>query len=72
MYTKLGKKYKGITFVAYLTIYSIIRFFIEQLRVDSAMNIATVPIAEIVSVLLFAIGIVGILSVLIKQKRTNV
>ena len=72
IYTKLGKKYKGITFFAYLTIYSIIRFFIEQLRVDSAMNIATVPIAEIVSVLLFAIGIVGILSVLIKQKRTNV
>ena len=72
IYTKLGKKYKGITFFAYLTIYSIIRFFIEQLRVDSAMNIATVPIAEIVSVLLFAIGVVGILSVLIKQKRTNV
>lgn len=69
IYLKLGKKYRGLTFFAYLTIYSIIRFFIEQIRVDSAMNIASIPIAEIVSILLFLTGFVGILFIILKNKK---
>ncbi len=69
IYLKFGEKFRGLTFFAYLTIYSIIRFFIEQLRVDSAMNIGSIPIAEIVSVLLFVIGIVGILFVIFKKEK---
>lgn len=69
IYLKFGKKYRGLTFFAYLIFYSIIRFFIEQIRIDSAMNIHSIPIAEIVSVLLFICGIVGILFVIFKSKR---
>lgn len=63
-------KTKGITFFAYLTIYSLIRFFIEQIRVDSALNVGNVPIAIIVSITLFLIGILG-LGVLISQNLKN-
>lgn len=71
IYLKFGEKYRGLTFFAYLTIYSTIRFFIEQLRVDSAMNIGAIPIAEIVSVLLFICGIFGIIFILFKQKKSQ-
>ena len=50
---------KGIVFFIYLILYSIIRFSIEQIRIDSALNIGSVPIAEIISVILFVIGIIG-------------
>lgn len=53
-------KINGFTFFAYLTIYSIIRFFIEQIRVDSALNIGNIPIAIIMSITLFLIGILGL------------
>lgn len=68
IYLKLGKKYRGITFFAYLILYSMIRFFIEQLRIDSALNIGAYPIAQIVSVVLFVIGLIGMIFVLVKPQ----
>jgi len=53
-------KYRGIAFFSYLILYSLIRFFIEQIRIDSALNVGSVPIAEIVSVVLFLIGLAGL------------
>jgi len=67
IYLKFGKKYIGITFFAYLILYSIIRFFVEQIRIDSACNIGAIPIAQIVSVVLFAVGIIGLISILSKK-----
>lgn len=64
---KFQKKYKGLTFFAYLTLYAIIRFFVEKIRVDSAMNVGIFPIAEIVSCLLFFIGLVGMTIVILKN-----
>ncbi len=64
IYFKFGKKYSGLPFFAYLIIYSVIRFFIEQIRVDSALNVGSVPIALVISVVMFLIGILGMLSVL--------
>lgn len=58
---KFGKKMQGLTFFTYLVIYAIIRFLIEQIRVDSALDLGTVPIAQIVSVILFVVGVLGIL-----------
>ena len=69
--TKFGKKYRGITFFAYLTIYSLIRFFIEKIRIDSALNIGSVPIAEIISVTLFFIGTAGIIFIAAKNRKLN-
>lgn len=60
---KTGRKTHGLTFFAYLVIYAVIRFFIEQIRVDSALNIGTMPIAQIVSIVLFVIGVVGVVTI---------
>lgn len=66
---KFGKKYQGFPFFAYLTLYSVIRFFIEKIRIDSAFNLGSLPIAEIISCILFVIGITGMALVL--QKRIS-
>lgn len=59
IFFRFGKKYSGLPFFAYLTLYAVIRYFIEKIRIDSALNIDGVPIAEIISVSLFIIGFVG-------------
>lgn len=68
---KFGKKYSGLSFFAYLSVYSLIRFFIERIRVDSALNVASLPIAEIISVCLFFIGLIGMLIIIIKKSKTS-
>lgn len=68
---KYGKKYSGLTFFSYLTIYSIIRFFIEQIRVDSALNFGSLPIAEIISVLFFFIGLCGIFVCIVRHSKLS-
>lgn len=59
----VGKHRHGFTFFLYLIIYAVIRYFVEKLRVDSALNIGQHSIAEIVSIVLFVIGIIGLLCV---------
>ena len=61
IFKKFANKYPEIAFFSYLIIYAIIRFFIEQIRIDSAMNIGAFPIAQIVSVILFLTGLTGII-----------
>jgi phosphatidylglycerol:prolipoprotein diacylglycerol transferase len=65
---KSKTKKSGTIFFAYLSLYALIRFFIEQIRIDSALNIGSIPIAQIISLLMFCIGIVGILIVNLPQK----
>ena len=50
----------GIIFFSYLILYSIARIIIEQIRIDSVLNVFGIPIAQIVSVLAILIGIIGI------------
>lgn len=69
---KFGQKYKGVTFFSYLILYSVIRFFIERIRLDSALNVGSVPIAQLISVLLFVIGIAGLIFILIKNKKQTI
>ena len=64
---KFGRKYRGLTFFVYLTIYSIIRFFVEKVRVYSALNVGIYPIAELVSILMFIIGLTGVAVILLKK-----
>ena len=61
IFKKFSQRYKGVTFFSYLIIYALIRFFIERIRVDSALNFGNMPVAELVSVILFAIGLVGLI-----------
>ena len=68
---KFGRKYHGITFFSYLSVYSLIIFFIEQIRVDSALNIGTLPFAEFISLILFFVGIFGIIITCKRNKTVN-
>ena len=67
---KFGEKYIGLTFFCYFILYSVIRFFIEQLRIDSTLNIANIPIAIIISVILFIVGIIGCIYCLSLKKHS--
>jgi len=58
---KLTKKTDGIVFFSYLIMYSIVRIAIEQIRIDSVLNINGIPVAQIVSVLIIIIATLGLL-----------
>ncbi len=47
----------GVITCSYLILYSIVRFVVEYFRIDSVLNISGIPIAQIVSVVMFAIGV---------------
>jgi phosphatidylglycerol:prolipoprotein diacylglycerol transferase len=59
----LVKKFKGQTkgqiFFLYFVLYSIVRFFVEGIRIDSVLNISGIPVAQIVSAIMFLVGIIG-------------
>lgn len=46
----------GVVFFAYLIMYSIGRFFIEQCRLDSVLNIGGIAVAQLVSVLIIFVA----------------
>ena len=52
-------KKSGITACAYLILYSLIRIFVEHFRTDSVLYISGFPVAQIVSVILIAAGVIG-------------
>lgn len=64
---KFSKNNDGIVFFSYLILYSIVRIIIEQVRIDSVLNIFGIPIAQIVS--LFMILISAIFMIKILQKK---
>ena len=47
---KIPKVADGTVFFSYLILYSAGRFFIEQIRIDSVLDILGVPVAQLVSV----------------------
>lgn len=47
----------GTIFFSYLILYSIGRFFIEYLRLDSVLNLGTIPVAQIVCVLTILVAV---------------
>lgn len=63
---KNATKKPGTITGLYLILYSIIRIFVEHLRVDSVLNIYGIPVAQILSVILIIIG--SILLVIINKK----
>lgn len=54
---KLDKPKDGIIFFTYLIMYSLIRIYVETLRIDSVTNIMGVPVAFIVSIIIVLIGL---------------
>lgn len=54
---------KGVITYLYLILYSIGRFFIEGIRIDSIYNVFGLPLAQFMSLILFIIGIIGLIYV---------
>ena len=51
----------GYIFFTYILLYSIIRIFVEQIRLDSVLNFGDIPLAQVVSVIVVIIGLAGII-----------
>lgn len=54
---KKCSKYPGTVLALYLILYGCVRFIVERIRVDSILNIAQIPIAQIFSVFLVIAGL---------------
>lgn len=67
---KLVKNKDGMVFFTYLILYSVVRILIEQIRIDSVLNINHIPIAQIVSVLIILISLVSIFVIRLKNENS--
>lgn len=65
---KYVKNKDGIIFFTYLILYSIARILIEQIRIDSVLNLFGIPIAQIVSGIIILISIVAIFVIRFKKE----
>ena len=54
-------RYSGLCLSLYLIMYAIVRFFVESFRIDSALNIFNIPVAQLMSLLLLVSGVVGLI-----------
>src|SRR5574344_1312768 len=64
---KFFYKKTGAIFFSYLILYSFVRIFVESFRIDSVLNVASIPIASLVSVLFAIIGVCGLIFVMKNQ-----
>ena len=64
-----NKARKGLTFFCSLFLYGAVRFFVEALRVDSALNIQGIPVAQAVSIVLMSVGLIGFLIINFKINK---
>ena len=68
---KRVQKVEGATFCIYLILYSTGRIFIENLRIDSVLNIFNVPVAIIVSCVLIVISFITLIILIYKNGDKN-
>lgn len=61
----------GVITCSYLVLYSFGRFFIEILRVDSISNVAGLPVAQFISVILFSVGLFGLGLIYVLRRRAG-
>lgn len=60
---KFVKNKDGIIFFSYLILYSIVRLIVEQVRIDSVLDIHGIPIAQIMSALIILVSTAAILKI---------
>ncbi len=54
---KLKCRFDGLIFASYIILYSIVRLIIEPMRLDSALNVGSIHIATIASVVMIVIAV---------------
>ena len=65
---KKFKDYNGAILFSYLILYSLGRFIIESIRIDSIYSVSGLPIAQLASIIGFLIGIIGLVTVVFYKK----
>lgn len=68
---KFAIRHAGLTFFSYLVLYSVVRIFVETLRLDSALDIGGIAVAKIVSSIMTVVGIIGIVFILKSKTIKN-
>ena len=68
---KIAKNKDGIVFFSYLILYSVVRILIEQIRIDSVLDVFGIPIAQIVSVIIILISTIAIFFKVKSKKCTE-
>lgn len=58
IFLKFKTRKTGLLTGLYLILYSVIRFAVESIRIDSVLNIASIPIAQIISLITLFLGFV--------------
>ncbi|MBR1943367.1 prolipoprotein diacylglyceryl transferase [bacterium] len=61
-------KFDGLIFASYLILYSIVRFFVEGLRLDCIVNVGALHVPQIVSLLIFKGALIFIVYKIIRVK----
>lgn len=66
---RFGVKFQGLTVCVYLMLYSLIRYFIEGIRLDSALNIGNLHIAQIISVIIFLLAFIFAVFIILRKNN---
>ena len=69
---KFGAKIEGLTLSVYFILYSLVRLVVENIRVDSALDVGNVHIASIVSIIGLLAGIVMSLVLIFRYNRHKI
>lgn len=67
--SKTAGNLDGVVFFSYLALYSLVRIFVENIRVDSVLNVSNVPIATIVSLFGLFVSILALIFIVFRQKK---
>lgn len=65
---KVSRNKDGVVFFSYLILYSIARIIVEQVRIDSVLNVYGIPIAQIVSVFLIGVSVIALVKIYYHRK----
>lgn len=62
-------KFDGFVFAFYLILYSVVRFFVEALRLDSIVNVGALHVPQLVSIFIMIASVIFIL--IMRNKNAN-
>lgn len=71
IFFKVKKLKSGSVFLLYLIFYSVIRFFIERIRIDSILNINNVPVVQVLCIVLFTVSLIALIIINKNKKAKN-
>ncbi len=62
---------QGSIFLIYLMCYSLLRFFVESIRIDSLLYIFSMPVAQVICIIVFLTSALVLIKINLKNKTEN-